>query len=330
MADDRPDFGQALATADAAATSDGSSPSMTEQSSPDPSAAPPTTAPGATDLTRPETPVAASSEDSGAAAEPVGPIPLERHKAILDRQRRELEDYRTKYGWAEKVDPAHLQQMASLAQRMSADPVGFAVELVQELQTQPQYEAALRSHAARVLASRRQTAPVEEPEPEPDIVVDNYKWYSAQQLAKRDAWLQRKIEAGLEAKLQPLTTLKQQWEQREQEQVQTAKAQDFAKATYQQAQQWPYFKEHQAAIAEAFKAMPPMPDEQVGTAIRDAYIQVLTQKVLPSLSSTAQQQVLTDLKRKAVASTVNPTAPAPTPTARPKTFEEAFKQFAPR
>ena len=88
----------------------------------------------------------------------------------------------------------------------------------------------------------------------------------------------------------------------------------------------PHFKEQKGEIERVFREMPPMPDQMVGQAIRDAYIQVLVTKVLPTLSSTAKSDLLSSLNQKAAASSRNPAQGGVAVASRPKTFDEALRQ----
>jgi hypothetical protein len=344
--DTRPTFGQALeqasaaagAPSDAAASSGspetagnsgdpaGSSPALTTSSDPAPLATA-ATQPGAGDGTVPQ-PI----EEWDAS---LGPIPVDRHKAILEntrtRAREEAQQaLQEQYGWALNVGPQNFQALTQLASQWANDPVNFVLGALDDLVASPQYAPALRSHVAKLLARRPQSGngaqPVELTEPQPDIVVDGHRWYSAEKMQERDRWLANKLLTDLRTEMAPLREDMAARQERETIEAATHAANRFASDTITTMNRLPYFKEQKAEIEKVFRAMPPMPDQLVGQAIRDAYIQVLTSKVLPTLSNAAKSDLLSSLNQKAAASVRNPGNGAVAVAARPKTFEEALRQ----
>jgi hypothetical protein len=338
MDDTRPTFGQALESAAGAgsssepppsAPSEAASASSSDASSADPaSPATAATQPGAGDGA-----VSTSPPEEPSWTEQQGPVPFDRHKSILEstrsRAQREAEtQLQQQYGWALQVGPENFQAITNLARQWAADPIAFVLGALDELQASPQYAPQLRSHVAKILAQRPREQPAAEPdeEPQPDIVVDGYSWYSAKQLANRDRWLSNKLLGQVRSELQPLQQDILSRQQRDQVAEAYQQANAFARDTLTEMTKLPYFKEQKAEIERVFSQMPPMPDAQVGQAIRDAYIQVLVTKVLPSLSSTAKSELLSTLNTKAAASARNPQTSAPAVNGRPKTFEEALRQ----
>jgi len=263
-----------------------------------------------------------------------GPLPYERHKAILEntrtRAREEAQQaLQQQYGWALQVGPEQFQAVTNLARQWASDPIAFVLGALDDLQNSPQYAPQLRSHVAKILATRPNGgnghAPVAEKEPEPDIVVDGYSWYSAQKLAERDRWLSNQLLSQVRQELAPLREDIETRQQRDTIIAATQAANRFATDTLTEMNRLPHFKEQKAEIEKVFRAMPPMPDHLVGQAIRDAYIQVLATKVLPSLNSSAQSELLSSLNKKAAASARNPSTGAVAHASRPKSFEEALK-----
>jgi len=334
--DTRPTFGQALESADAAAggtpSTDTPSSSATDASSASPS----------TD-SYPGTPATVATQPAPGGSESVsadewdaaaGPIPVDRHKAILEntrtRAREEAQQHlQSQYGWALQVGPQNFQQITQLAQQWATDPVAFVLGALDDLQNSPQYAPTLRSHVAKILATRPngngKAAPEQEPEPQPDIVVDGYAWYSAQGQAKRDRWLANQLLTQVRQEFAPLREDIEVRQQRDTIIAATQAANRFATDTLTEMNRLPHFKEQKAEIEKVFRAMPPMPDHLVGQAIRDAYIQVLATKVFPTLSSSAKAEVLSDFNRKAAASARNPSTGSVAHASRPKSFEEALK-----
>jgi hypothetical protein len=67
----------------------------------------------------------------------------------------------------------------------------------------------------------------------------------------------------------------------------------------QRARQWHGFKDHEAEIAKVFNAHQEFD-------LKDAYLHVLHEKILPSYPAKAQAQVVADLQSRAAAQTLNP------------------------
>lgn len=260
---------------------------------------------------------------------------MDRHKAILENTRTRARDeaqqaVQQQYGWALSVGPEHFQAITNLARQWAQDPVSFVLGALDDLTGSPEYAPVLRSHVAKLLASKPNggnghAQPAQAQEPQPDIVVDGYSWYSAQKLAERDRWLSNQLLTQVRQELQPLQQDMQSRQERDTIIAATQAANEFASSTLREMTQLPYFTEQKAEIEKVFRMMPPMPDHLVGQAIRDAYIKVLATKVLPSLSSNAKSELLSSLNQKAAASARNPSTGAVAVASRPKSFEEALK-----
>jgi hypothetical protein len=333
--DTRPTFGQALEAAagdsgDSSPASETPAPSSATEAS---SASTSDPAAPATVATQPSagdgTPPAPSVDEWDAAA---GPIPVDRHKAILENTRTKAREeaqqaLQSQYGWALQAGPENMQALQQLARQWASDPVAFVLGALDDLQNHPEYAPTLRSHVAKILASRPNGngKHVEEEEPGPDIQAGDYQLYSAPQQAKRERWLANQLLGQIRQELQPLTQDIQTRQERDLLIAATQAANEFATNTLADLKKLPYFTEQKAEIEKVFRAMPPMPDHQVGQAIRDAYIQVLATKVFPTLNSTAKAEVLSDFNRKAAASARNPAQGAVAVASRPKTFEEALR-----
>lgn len=204
--------------------------------------------------------------------------------------------------WGEilKADPSRLREMIGWYQRAAADPVAHATQLLSELQADERYRPQVASQAAKILSALRVQQPKEDPEPQPDLVAENgLPVYSAKQQRDWLGWNQRKMQAEFDAKLQqtvaPFKSLVQRQQQVELEQQTKAQAD----AQLQRARQWHGFKEHESEIAKVFDAHPEFD-------LKDAYLHVLHEKILPTLPAKAQAAVVADLQSKAAAQTLNP------------------------
>jgi hypothetical protein len=356
--DTRPTFGQALAAADTSATDSGSTPAAPVA---DAQAAPAEATAGSSPATTtdPVSPATAATQPGtgdgstplqAEEPEPVGPVPLDRHKAVIENTRTKSHEegrqaartqFAQEYGFIATLPPVVAQQASSIVRQLVTDPVTFLVSALDELSAQPQYAAALRSHVARLLGSRQNGnggnghALAQAPAPaqddadlDPDIAVENYRWHSAEQLAQLRQRDFNRLLSAVRSEFAPLVEDMQTRRERDAIIAATQKANEYATSTLAEMHRLPHFTEQKAEIEKVFRAMPPMPDHLVGQAIRDAYIQVLTTKVLPTLSNTAKADLLSNLNQKAAASARNPAVGSVAVASRPKSFEEALRANA--
>lgn len=267
---------------------------------------------------------------------PPGPLPYERHKAILDKayaERDSLKAQMEELSWAQQVPAAvrpQIHRIIEMAARTQGDPVAFAMELVQEAQNDPRHAAALKSHAARILGTRAPSQPADE-EPGPDIVVDGHSWYSAAQQAKREQWLTRQLAGQMSAVVQeqvgPLATLAQRVADAEAKQVAAREAEAFATTHFEKVSKLPGFKEHQAEISAAFDAeIAKVPkadqDRMAPIVLRDVCNDIL----LPKLTATSSQTLLKTLTAKAVNGSLGTTPTVAATATRPRSMREALQQ----
>lgn len=278
-----------------------------------------------------------------------GPIPYERFKPILENTRTKAhtqgeqagrqaaqQEVQQQYGWALQLGPERTQMLSSLATRLVSDPVEFIGSAIQDLSQHPQYAPQIRSLLGKILATRGNgnghvAESPQDLEPQPDLQLEGgYTTYSADQMRAHQEWRERQFAQHLLGQIRTeLGPLQQDIAQRRERDTliaATQQANSFARDTLTEMRKLPYFQEQRAEIEQVFRAMPPMADNMVGQAIRDAYIQVLTTKVLPTLSSTAKSDLLSSLNQKAAASARNPASGSVARAGRPTSFEEALRQ----
>jgi hypothetical protein len=271
---------------------------------------------------------AVATTDQPLSTEPAkaGPIPFDVHKTALENARQKaVAEWEQQYGWAKQIPPQDFQQAVTLAKRAHADPIGYLQDFIKDLQSDPTYGAQLRSLAARALAQRTQQ-PEQEPQPDLPIQLEDGRvvhLYSAEQQAKREAFLQKQWLASVQQELQPL---KQSHEQ--QQRVAEQARQEAAWNTWQgqvvadtatwpgmdnpdvrsrfAADVWRQIQGHDVTLTDT---------DKIERAIERSYRTV----VVPSLQTTSRQAVLNDINRQAAASTVNP---AQTSTRAPKSMDE--------
>jgi hypothetical protein len=283
----------------------------------------------ASSASTPSETASADSASAGAIAPPAdsaspeglpqqGEPPRERWDAILANARtKATEETAAKYGWAKEMEWAqrlqpeqrgHLGELAQLIQETQGNPIALLQRLSTEIAQHPEYGPQLRSLAARQLGQGRgQQAQGPDLTPTPIQLEDGrvMQMYSAEQIAAlQKQWL-GEVEQKLAPKLQTLEQI--QAERAAAQQKEQANA--YATDQLSRMRALPHFKEHEKDIAERLSKMPTRFNEDASSNIRDAYIAVIVEKVLPTLSSSAQSQLLDKLQTKAAASTsVNPGA----------------------
>lgn len=224
----------------------------------------------------------------GSTDAPTGPIPLDRHREILDNARRKAredaeQEYRQKFGWAEQYQPESVSQMKQVWDWMQANPQQF-IETFQKL-VPPQ-------------------APAPEGPPGPDWrLEDGTLFYSAPQMQKLLEYQARQLRDQLDQEYGPI-------KQRVVEQEIGERAKREAGTLVGQARQhWPMFGDLEPDIKQAMAA-----DHAI--SLHDAYIRVLRERGLKMQEDRIRSEYGAQLQRKADASTTPPRTPSSTPTSR--------------
>jgi len=220
---------------------------------------------------------------AGEATPPVrGPIPYDRHEAVLTRARREAreeaeKELRGKFGWAESLTP---EDQGTL-QWLLKDPAGAIAYLQQK-------------HA------RSQPAPPpEDPEPQADVrLEDGSTFFSAAQQAKWAEWRERKLEERINGRFGPML---------QEAALSKLNAQATSEAT--QLRQYyhtnfPMFKELESDIKDLMLKHPSLSPEH-------AYTLVFRDKGLAKQREAWESERAGQLARKAAASVAPPGAAQP-------------------
>jgi hypothetical protein len=334
MPDDRPSFGQALAESGATDAGGFDAPAET---APDADGA---SASSVDSLPASETPALATQPpEPGESPSTPGPLPFDRHKAILEKARADhetaLKAERERFAWAQDVPPEQAAQVAAFVKQAAGNPVEFVMQYADALLQNPEHAAALRSYAARTLGTRAAAAaqPVQPTGPDLGQVleVDGIPLYTKQQQDARDQWLiQRVVDAVTQevgGRIAPVESVAQALAQAKKDQADQEQRMTSAKTLMARATKWEGFAEHQKELAAelpAYMAANGYTDEQVKEALYDLYIE----RVVPKLRTTAQAGLLRDLKTRAGELGSSPAGaknPAPTTHVRP-TWENVFSQ----
>jgi hypothetical protein len=275
------------------------------------------------------TPPAPADEDSGDRP-PQGPIPFDRHEAILAREREkrtELEAKWEKVAWAEELQKSGLtadqvNQSINVIRGMDADPVGFLERYHERLRSHPELADPLRSWAGRVLASRTDGAAPQvtadgDTEPQADFQnAEGVPFYSGPQLQKWHEWQARQQEAKIQTLLQPLQRAESERQQRAAAATVYAQQEQRTRAELEAFRKIPEFKANEAKVNAYLK------QHDYKMPLAAAFNHVLLTDILPNAGQTAKAEQLTELQRKAGASTANPAASASPASKRPTDFED--------
>lgn len=261
-----------------------------------------------------------SSEDN---TESKGPLPFERHEAILAKARAETEaatkayeDYKARVAWAENVNQSDVQQLQALTQELHADPIAFLRKLEREIAAHPHLGPQLKQ-------------PEQFKMPEPALVSqDGQPVWTAQQIQQiRDHDL-----ATLRAEMsKQVTELQQgisQQAQVEQQRQALAEASQTSSAVLAEYREKPHFKDNEERIAQVYAEMSPEMQRRLGPigSLEAAYSQVLLNEVLPAIEKSSKEKTLKNLKKKAAAATVEPGTAAGAGQAAP-TNQKQIAQF---
>jgi hypothetical protein len=255
------------------------------------------------------------------AEAPQGPIPFDRHQRIVQNVRQKAEQevgqrFQQQYG-------AHVE----LGNRISSDPVGTVVGLIDTLANHPEYGNAVISALARTLGSRRGAAGADA-EPQADLQTpDGTLVYSAPQLAAWHQWQQRKFEAQMDQRLQPLQAREEERVAQERMSQARGEAMDrMSKVIAPYKQLLPDWDRHKPALLQKSQEFL-QEGYDAQTSLGLAVISVLNTTVAPQRAASQQQQLLATAVAKATGSTSQPGTSVAGAAGRPKDFAEAFSRI---
>ena len=267
----------------------------------DVSTAPPAPAPATVEPVANPDPTTA---DDAQATSAKGPIPIDRHEAILQNTRQKT---------AQEVVSRVQQQYGGaiqFQQRLTADPIGTLTQLVDEAVSDPEMGQAFVSHLARALGARRKAGADLTP-----IDTEVGPVYTADQVKQL-------IDQNLSQRLGPIEQERQKQAQAAAVERQRAETRQTVVSRLSEWQKQPGFKDHEPQIA-AKQAELVSRGMDTWSALGLAYSTV----VVPTLKAQQATQFVQDAVKKAQASTNNPAVTAPIVTARPRSFGEAFAQL---
>ena len=277
----------------------------------------------------------ATDQQAGEAPQDSGPIPLDRHKAIIEAVRKERDAENAKYervAFAEEFVNAgksanDIKEAMSLYDAFKGDPPGLLAYLYDKLDEHPQFAPQVRSWAGKMLSGGRKTIeavdPQGDPEPQPDFqqvdpTTGNLSHHWSTERAKQwYAWRERQFEAKMDERYKPLVEAHKQTQAAEQQRQSDARDTQRAIAEVDKIKTKPYYDELKSDIAARMK------ESGWTESPTEAYVHVLTTKKLPTLTADGKAQALAELKTHAAASSAKPSAAASATPTRPKSFHDA-------
>lgn len=268
--------------------------------------------------------------DAAEPRESAGPIPQERHKAILEAERKLRTDLEAKWQrvqWADELAnqgvTAEQMRVAHRAYQFSEqDPVRFVEAILSNAAAQPELAQAVRSIAARVLGGRgqqpQQVQPDADAEPQPDLYQQNEDGsrtvvYSAPRQQEREAWFRRQWQAELDQRLGPIEQERQAQAARQQDQRVYSEVQTWGREQLDVFKDKPFYGDLKAGV-KAFLDEHGYDPGRLPVAI----LTVLNTKILPSLGPAERANAIAEMRQQAAASSVSPNAAS---TSAPKRID---------
>lgn len=233
------------------------------------------------------TPQAASSDDKTqstaqatteqkAVTEDTGPIPLDRHKSILEKARQEYDGKLSKLSWAEKYEATDVEGKLKLIKELDETPDLFYDRLGNALKSDQRY-------AQRFVTKDTKVEEKPDPRPTPDKVLESGDlFYSVEQQQKLLDWQERQITKKFEERYGSI---------REEHENKTAFNQELNKqrAKLDEARTWDGFKENEVEIAKLLAS-----DSRVTLA--SAYA-----RVVPTKLKADKEQLEKDIRTRLIA-----------------------------
>lgn len=219
-------------------------------------------------------------------------------------------DYRQKFGWAEKIKPAQLQEWGNLASRLTNDRVGFATDFLAELQqVDPASYNAIVARFGGQGRTAAQPAAAATTSLDPDVEIMDAsgrvvgKTFSAERV---QAILQKGIADVLGKEVQPL---KQDLQTRQEQQKRDAVARVTAERTASIDKSADTIMTQIERILDGDKSLMPevekMWAQHPDWSAHDAALEVRDTIVKPRQKGQATQDAITEMTRKAAGNTSN-------------------------
>lgn len=252
-----------------------------------------------------------------------GPIPFDVHHTALANARTKAieardQQWQEKAGWVLALPQNQQEAAPQLVRDFYTNPAMFIANVYSTLANHPQWGPQLRAFIGQ--GNGNGHAPVsDEPQPDVEIIVNpqtgqTVRSYSADQQAKREAWLSKQYDQRFEQRLAPF--------------------EEARRAEKDRADRAEFDRQATASVNQSTARILKILDERtdlvghVNTLIDsgmhwlDAAIQVREQHLKPQQAQQATATAADTMRRKAAGNTANGSGAPVTPMARPKTEKE--------
>ena len=267
--------------------------------------------------------VSATTDPTQTTPDPTAPPEKHWPKILNNARTKAVAETEAKYTWASQIPEQHRATVGEFYKTLDTDPAMAIEALIATAAGDPKHAPKLRSLLGKLLGNRITQDPAAPAAntagaiPEPDFQDEHgHTFYSADRIKALVESIEARIDAKYAKELTPLKTDLQTRDLHARQVNAKRQADAWADERYEKVSQWPHFKAHEAAIAQAITDNP---DLDVG----DAYIQI----VVPQLSFLERKAVVATQQDKANAGSLNPSTPASAVAARPTSFREAFEQL---
>jgi len=249
-----------------------------------------------------------------------GPIPYDRHEAILKKQREDAAAEHaakfSQYTGIERMTPQQWGAVSGLMTDLANNPLDVIGRLLDELGQNPATAPQLRNWIGQRFPGPAPSAPaaartVEDRDPMPAPDADG--GYTQAGLAKLLTWQSRRTMAEMQKANEPIQAELTRMKSEREMSALVSQANEYATNLLTEVSALPGFKEHQAAIKQKFLSLrfpKGTPNGEITAALYKCYLDV----ALPTITQSAKQDMLNTLDHKAKASTTSPqgrTAAAP-------------------
>lgn len=275
--------------------------------------APPASPSGGMPVTGSPSPGTTAPADAGSPPAPqdVGPIPLERHKEILENARRKEAE---KYAWLGSRTRADVEKMEQWYRYADADPVGFHARFGDLLKQHPVYGRHFQAPPAQA------EPPAPEPVLEPDYQDQNgqpaYSARAVEAYAKKlREHLASDFDRKLDSRLGPV-------EQGMRSSLLSQRTKAIVAEKLAEARTWEGFSDLEASIKARMAN-----DKRL--SLEGAYQRAFQEEFLPKLRERSRQEVLAELNQKAHATTERAAGQPPSSqkSAKDMSWEEVLRAF---
>lgn len=248
-----------------------------------------------------------------------GPIPLDRHQAILSKAREEAEQVRQEFeaykqnlAWTSGLNQSQVQHSLDTVYQLQSDPLSFYRKLQREIEAHPHLGPQLKS-------------PPEFKMPEPALrSQDGRAVWSSDQVQEILDYRTQQLEAKTAEQIGQIAAQLQQMREQEATRQAALAGRQSAEAAVNTLKQLPgWSDELEGKITRDFALIPP--DRVQREGFKGILYELYLKHASPAQKKAAEQKVLSTLEQKAAAGTVKPSSGSAASASRPRNEFELEK-----